>query len=133
MADLKKLHQMAIEVRKNAYAPYSTHKVGAAIALQDGQVFAGCNVENASFGATICAERNAIWRAVAESGKIQIADVVVVTESATGWPPCGMCLQVISEFADSSTMVHIGNLEKIHKSLKMNEVMPHGFDGKFLK
>lgn len=133
MTDLKKLHQAAVEVRKNSHSPYSKHKVGAAILLKTGEVYTGCNVENASYGATICAERAGILKAVSERGEIKIAEVVVVTDSATGWPPCGMCLQVIAEFADSETMVHIGNLEKVHRSLKMTDVMPHGFDRKFLK
>lgn len=133
MTDLKKLHQAAVEVRKNSHSPYSKHKVGAAILLKTGEVYTGCNVENASYGATICAERSGILKAVSEHGEIKIDQVMVVTDSPTGWPPCGMCLQVIAEFAGADTIIHIGNLEKVHRSLKMTDVMPHGFDRKFLK
>lgn len=133
MADLKKLHQLAVQVRENSHSPYSKHKVGAVVLLKSGQTFTGCNVENASYGGTICAERTAILKAVSEIGKIEIADVVVVTDSPAGWPPCGMCLQVISEFAHPSTLIHIGNLAQVHKTLSMTDVLPHGFDRKFLK
>lgn len=133
MADLKKLHQVAVDVRKNSHSPYSKHKVGAAILLKTGEVYTGCNVENASYGATICAERSGILKAVSEHGEIKIDQVMVVTDSATGWPPCGMCLQVIAEFAGADTIIHIGNLEKVHRSVKMTDVMPYGFDRKFLK
>src|SRR5262249_16349756 len=86
--DLKTLHQLAIHARLQDHAPYSGFQVGAAIRLSNGEMFSGCNVENASYGGTVCAERVAIWKAVSEKKSIRIADVVVVTDSTSPWPPC---------------------------------------------
>ena len=94
----KKLEQAANKVMNNAHAPYSNFHVGAAILLTNGKVFSGCNVENASYGMTNCAERTAIFSAVAELGpKIEIRAVAVVTEQKVPCSPCGACRQVIYE------------------------------------
>lgn len=90
------LIQAAIEVREKAYAPYSRYRVGAAILVADGRIFTGVNVENASYGLTICAERTAVYKAISE-GYQQILAVVVATENAGS--PCGACRQVLAEFA----------------------------------
>ena len=90
------LIQAAVAVRPNAYAPYSHYKVGAAILMVDGRIFTGVNVENASYGLTICAERTAVFKAVSE-GCQEILAVVVATENAGS--PCGACRQVLAEFA----------------------------------
>ena len=92
-----KLIQAAREVRQNAYAPYSRYRVGAAILLEDGRIYTGVNVENASYGLTNCAERTAVYKMVSE-GAGRIAAVVVCTENAGS--PCGACRQVLAEFAD---------------------------------
>src|SRR3954466_4817053 len=84
-------------VRERAFAPYSSFKVGAALRSENGQLFVGCNVENASYGATICAERNAILAMVA-AGQRSIASIAVFTDAETLAMPCGLCRQVISEF-----------------------------------
>lgn len=88
---------------EHAYAPYSGYSVGAAVLAPDGRIFAGCNVENSSYGLTVCAERNAVFAAVA-AGQLRIAGVAIVSQAAEGKPaarftPCGACLQVLAEFA----------------------------------
>ena len=95
----KKLDQAAAKVMKNAHAPYSKFRVGAAILLTNGKIFSGCNVENASYGMTICAERTAIFSAVAQLGpEIEIRAVAVVNDQEVACSPCGACRQVIYEF-----------------------------------
>jgi cytidine deaminase len=102
---LDELVQRAKAVRDNAHAPYSGYLVGAAIATKSGRIFEGCNVENASFGATICAERGAIVQMVAAGERDPIA-CAVVTED--GGSPCGICRQVLAEFARDMTVVLVG-------------------------
>jgi cytidine deaminase len=95
----KTLVEAAGLARKNAHAPYSSYLVGAALLTADGRIFAGCNVENASYGATLCAERNAVAQMVA-AGARDIAALVVVTEGPEPGSPCGICRQTLAEFAD---------------------------------
>lgn len=104
---LDTLVQKATEVRANAHAPYSRYAVGAAIATADGRVFAGCNVENASYGATICAERGAIMQMVASGARDPIA-CAVVTGDPEGASPCGICRQVLAEFTTDMPVVLVG-------------------------
>lgn len=92
------LLQLAHKVRKNSYSPYSHCKVGAALRTKSGNVYVGCNVENSSFGATVCAERGAIQNAVSHEGKIEIVELAVVSDASPAWMPCGLCRQVLSEF-----------------------------------
>ncbi|NMB73825.1 MAG: cytidine deaminase [Myxococcales bacterium] len=92
------LIRRALEVRRNAHAPYSRFAVGAAVRCADGTIFTGCNVENASYGATVCAERNAIAAAVA-AGKRDFLALAIATVNAPPAAPCGLCRQVISEFS----------------------------------
>lgn len=83
-----------------SYSPYSHKKIGASILLSNGQLYSGCNIENASYGGTVCAERVAIWKAFSEnSSDVKITEVCVASDEQTPWPPCGFCLQVLSEFA----------------------------------
>lgn len=98
----KKLYAIAKKARSHAHAPYSGCQVGAAIELAGGKVFSGCNVENSSYGAGVCAERGAIQTAVAAVGKPRIREILVVTDATPPWMPCGLCRQVISEFADAA-------------------------------
>ena len=102
---LNDLVARATEVRQNAHAPYSKYKVGAAILTKSGKVFTGCNVENASFGATICAERGAVMQMIAAGEREPIACAVVTKD---GGSPCGICRQVLSEFTDAMPMVLVG-------------------------
>lgn len=130
---LKRLHKMAVAAMKNAHAPYSKFKVGAALFTTDGKYFSGCNVENASYGGTVCAERVAIWKSVSEGAQGDIVDIVIVASGKEAWPPCGFCRQVLTEFAEGSCRVHLATAKKITKSYTLDELMPASFTGKNLK
>ena len=118
------LRDKALDASTRAYSPYSTAKVGAAIETTDGKVYQGCNIENASYGGTVCAERVAIWKAVSD-GHMKLKRIYVYTKD--GWPPCGMCLQVISEFADPSLEITLGNEAEVETTKKFKEFLPHAF------
>lgn len=111
---------------KFAYAPYSKFQVGAAVLLADGRVFTGCNVENASYGLTICAERNAIFSAVAAGPKKPvIVAVAVVNKRGIACSPCGACRQVIAEFGPEATVWYQGADGIV--CLTVRELLPDGF------
>ena len=131
--DLNVLHAFAVSVKKNSHSPYSHFKVGAALITEENQIFAGCNVENASYGGTICAERAAIFSAVSASGKIKIKDLVVVTKGQKPWPPCGLCRQVINEFATPKTKIHLADEKKIRRTYFLDELLPEAFGPENLK
>lgn len=122
----KKLEVIAARVMKNAHVPYSNFRVGAAILLTNGKIFAGCNVENASYGMTNCAERTAIFSAVAEMGpKIEIRAVVVTNDHGAPCSPCGACRQVIYEFGPDATIFFLGASGP--KQAHITELLPEGF------
>ena len=122
----KKLEVAATKVMKNAHAPYSNFHVGAAILLTNGRIFAGCNVENASYGMTNCAERTAIFSAVAELGpKIEIRAVVVTNNQSAACSPCGACRQVIYEFGPEAMIFFQGASGP--KQAHITELLPEGF------
>jgi cytidine deaminase len=130
----KDLYELARRARERSYSPYSRCKVGAAIRLADGRAFAGCNVENASYGGAVCAERTAILKAVSESdAPISIAEIVVVTDANPPWPPCGFCRQVIAEFGSPETRVHATNLAGQVVSSSFGELFPNAFTPGHLK
>jgi cytidine deaminase len=122
----------AIKVRPHSYSPYSGYKVASAIKTRNGNVFVGVNVENASYGGTICAERAAIMAAVS-SGERSITEILVLTDEKNPWPPCGLCRQVIAEFADPGLVVHLANLEGVQKTIAFTELFPSGFSAEQLK
>ncbi|MFZ0758483.1 MAG: cytidine deaminase [Candidatus Sulfotelmatobacter sp.] len=126
-ADLRaKLLRSAKKVMKNAYAPYSKFRVGAAILLSNGKIFSGCNVENASYGMTNCAERTAIFSAVAQLGpEIEIRAVSVVNDMGAPCAPCGACRQVIYEFGPNATIFFQGAHGT--KQAHITELLPEGF------
>jgi cytidine deaminase len=122
----KKLEQAATRVMKNAHAPYSKFRVGAAILLTNGRIFSGCNVENASYGMTNCAERTAVFTAVAELGpKIEIQAVALTNNHGIACSPCGACRQVIYEFGPDATVFFQG--ADGPKQAHIKELLPEGF------
>src|SRR5206468_8573189 len=127
LADVrKKLEQAASKVMKNAHAPYSSFHVGAAILLTNGKMFLGCNVENASYGMTNCAERTAIFTAVAQLGpRIEIQAVAVANDHGVACSPCGACRQVIFEFGPDATIFFQGT--RGAKQAHITELLPDGF------
>ena len=131
--ELKVLKTEAEKARRKAYAPYSGFQVGAAILTLNKKVFSGCNVENASYGGTICAERTAILKAISEGAKTPIQAVHVVSSSKDPWPPCGLCLQVMSEFCHPSTIVMISGQKGQEKMYHFRDLLPESFDPQYLK
>lgn len=124
---LEDLHRAACLARMNAYAPYSNFQVGAAVVFRGSdRIHAGCNVENASYSGTMCAERVAIFSAVAAEGAGVIDRLVLVTAAPSS--PCGLCLQVISEFADAETRISCGDAETIGDALPLSEYLPRPFN-----
>ena len=123
------LREAARTVREKAWAPYSKYHVGAAVLTDSGEIFTGCNVENASYGLTICAERVAIWNWVSQKRKTsQLEFLVLVTDTTDPIAtPCGMCLQVLSEFLSPSFPIHLANLDGIKKVVTMKDLLPMTF------
>jgi len=119
----------AKEAMKYAYAPYSGFSVGAAVLTAEGRVYSGCNIENASFGATNCAERTAIFKAVSE-GCSSISKIAVVCSSGHYAYPCGICRQVIAEFATDDMIVILEDSDKGILELPFKEFLPAAFTGK---
>jgi cytidine deaminase len=119
--------------RDHSYSPYSGCKVGAAFRTTDGKIHTGCNVENSSYGATCCAERVAIQAGVAAQGRLEIAEMAIVTDASPPWPPCGVCRQVIAEFAAPSLLIHASNLHGEVKTTPFTELLPQAFGPGHLK
>lgn len=120
----KELIRKALEAQKKAYVPYSKFPVGAAIITEDDEIFTGCNIENASYTPTICAERTAIFKAISE-GHRKIKTIAIVGDGNFTYP-CGVCRQVIREFGKDSTVI-IANSEDEYREYKLNELLPHSF------
>ncbi|MBA2380449.1 MAG: cytidine deaminase [Blastocatellia bacterium] len=126
----QELIDAATGVRERAYAPFSGFKVGAAVETESG-VVVGCNVESASYGLTMCAERAAIFAAVAQ-GMQRISRVAVVADSEKLTAPCGACRQVIWEFGGDIPVI-LSNLEGMTETVRMSELLPRAFDAEYLK
>ncbi|OAA90468.1 cytidine deaminase [Clostridium ljungdahlii] len=124
--DYKNLVSKAFEGRKNAYAPYSNFKVGAAVLAEDGKVYTGCNIENASYGATNCAERTAIFKAISEGNRAIKAIAIVGVENDYTYP-CGVCRQVIAEFASKDAEIILGKGEGEYIVKTLDELLPGAF------
>jgi len=124
MGDVE-LIDAARQVQKNAYAPFSGFKVGAAILAKDGQIFTGVNVENSSYGLTICAERSAIGKAVT-AGSNKFAKIVVYSNSSPPATPCGACRQALYEFSPSLQVICVNNQNEINR-YELSQLLPEGF------
>ncbi|MBI3180980.1 MAG: cytidine deaminase [Myxococcales bacterium] len=122
----EKLFEAAQAARALAYAPYSEFRVGAAVLSEGGGVFAGCNVENASYGLSVCAERNAIARMVAE-GRRRLLAVAIVVDTERPTPPCGMCRQVMAELGAPALPVRSRTLAGREARWKLAKLLPHAF------
>jgi cytidine deaminase len=121
---VKAAYEKAKSAQSKAHAPYSNFHVGSAIKFKNNdEIFSGCNVENASFGATVCAERGAIQTGIGVLGKQEIEFVVVVTNTDPAIGPCGLCLQVISEFAKKETPIYLSNQKEIQSSSTFGELL----------
>ena len=127
----KELEIKAKEALNRAYAPYSEFHVGAAVLTQSGAIYSGCNVENASYGGAVCAERVAIWKAVSE-GEKEITAVLVTTPQDSLVPPCGFCRQVINEFASSDCPIAILSAKGDIKEMTIGTLLPESFGPEFL-
>ncbi|NPV52802.1 MAG: cytidine deaminase [Firmicutes bacterium] len=124
----EELLQDAIEAREFAYAPYSNFRVGAALLTRDGKVYKGCNIENAAYGCTICAERVAMFKAISDGERAFLA-ICVVADGDVVCAPCGACRQVMAEFAPDM-MVIMANLAGAYEIKMAFELLPHAFRGK---
>ena len=125
---MNELIEFAIKARESAYTPYSNYKVGAALKAKSGKIYLGCNIENAAFSPTVCAERVAFFKAISEGEKdFEAIAVVGGKEEITDFaPPCGVCRQVMSEFCspDFEIILYNGKEEKVYK---LKEILPRAF------
>lgn len=128
---IQELIQESIQVREKAYVPYSKFKVGAALLTKDGKVYTGCNIENASYGLTNCAERTALFKAVSE-GDLEFSAIAVVADTAGPVPPCGACRQVMVELCKPDTKVYLTNLKGDVQETTVAELLPGAFSSEDL-
>lgn len=127
--DAKELLNKAMDARNNAYAPYSNFKVGAAILLKNGTFILGCNVENASYGLSNCAERTALFSLIAKGyNKNDIVAMSIVGDTKMPISPCGACRQVMIELLPSKCPIVLGNLKNDIKELVVEDLLPYSFD-----
>lgn len=123
----EQLIALAKKAMNNAYVPYSKFHVGAALLTGTGKVYTGCNVEIASFGATNCAERTAVWKAVSEEGRIKIVRIAIASDDENYIYPCGICRQVLAEFADDNMEVICTNKNGEYKLIRFGDILPNAF------
>jgi len=126
----EELVRLASRARENAYAPYSHFMVGAALEAATGKIFTGCNVENATYGLTACAERIALWKAISE-GERAFTRLAVVTATETPASPCGACRQLLWEFCGDIEVI-LANTQGRRDSVRLAELLPQPFDRRFL-
>ena len=124
------LIESALSVRENAHAPFSGFKVGAALEDESGQTYTGCNVENATYGLTICAERVAVFKAISEGAR-KFKRIAVAADTETLTPPCGACRQILWEFCGDVELL-LTNLQGKTESIRLKTLFPRPFDASFL-
>lgn len=127
----EELIKAAADARERAYAPYSNFRVGAAVEAESGDIYIGCNVESASYGLTVCAERVAIWKGIS-CGEKRFTRIAVVVDTEELTPPCGVCRQIIWEFCGDVPVI-LSNLHGKTETIQMSDLLPRAFDSKFLK
>ena len=126
--NIDNLIDMALAARTNAYAPYSKFKVGCAILLNNGKYILGCNVENKSYGLSICAERNALFKLISEGKtKLDVEAVCVIGDTAEPISPCGACREVLLELLMPKTKIILANLNRKYKELTLEDLLPYQF------
>jgi cytidine deaminase len=130
----RSLVEAASRARQRAYAPYSEYRVGAAVLAPDGAIFAGCNIENASYGLALCAERSAVAHLIA-AGATRIAAIAVVTAGPEPGRPCGMCRQTLSEFADDDLLIGLAiEGDALPRAVdRLGDIFAHPFRGDLVK
>ena len=127
--DISRLYEAAIAARKNSYSPYSKFSVGAVCIFKDDSYVLGCNIENASYGITNCAERSAIFSAVSLGlNTLDIVEIVIIADTALPVSPCGACREVMRELLDANTTVTLLNMNNDVKTLKVKDLLPYAFD-----
>ncbi len=126
--EVQELIELAKIAREKAYVPYSKFKVGAALLSANGTVYLGCNIENAAYSPTNCAERTAIFKAVSE-GERAFKALAVVADSEQIITPCGVCRQVLAEFIDDDTMIYLANMQGDMCQVTISELLPKAFRG----
>jgi cytidine deaminase len=124
------LTQAAKAVRERAHAPFSNFKVGAAIEDENGAIYTGCNIENASYGLTLCAERVAVFKAISE-GAGRLTRIAIVADTPTPTPPCGACRQILWEFMGDVELTLV-NLNNQQETVRLSTIFPRAFDASFL-
>ncbi len=124
--EAESLVKSALEARRNAFAPFSNFKVGAALEASGGKVFTGCNVENATYGLTVCAERVALWKALSE-GERSFTRIAVANDSERPASPCGACRQLLWEFCGDIELI-LANAAGFRESLRLAALLPRPFD-----
>jgi len=129
-ATVERLILAARSARERAYAPFSKFKVGAAVEDEEAKIYTGCNVENATYGLTICAERVAVFKAISE-GASRLVRMAVVADTVELTPPCGACRQILWEFCGDAELI-LANLTGASERLRMSQIFPRPFDGSFL-
>ena len=129
MPSLERLISAARSAREKAHAPFSNFKVGAAIEDENGRIFTGCNVENATYGLTICAERVAVFKAISEGAR-KLTRIAVVADTPQLTPPCGACRQILWEFCPDADLV-LANLSGARETLSIRHIFPRPFDASF--
>ena len=135
--DVEALVQAALDARRNAYVPYSHYTVGASLLTEEGEIFSGCNIENASYGATNCAERTAFFRAVS-LGKRKFRAIAVAGGMEGEQPeeyayPCGICRQVMREFCEDDFKIIVARSVNDFREYRLDEILPFGFGGESIR